>query len=99
MNQIDTVYLRGLDSFKDFQAGMAVVRLRTEDTTSKLTYKKAINQSGDSIEHEVMVSDARVMDKILRADNYRIVTKLIKNRLEVHDNAVTYALDNVEKLG
>lgn len=99
IRQIDTVYLRGIDSFKDFQSGMAVVRIRTENNTSKLTYKKSINQSGDAIEHEVTIDNAQVMNDILRADDYRIVTQVTKDRLEVSDGHITYALDNVEHLG
>jgi adenylate cyclase, class 2 len=99
IHQVDVVYLPGIDSFKSFQPGMAVVRIRTEDKISKLTYKKSLNQLGDSIEHEVLIGDAKIMHEILKADDYRIVTEVTKDRIEVHTEDVTYALDNVEQLG
>jgi adenylate cyclase class 2 len=99
LHQVDTVYLRGINSFKDFESGMSVVRLRSEGIVDTLTYKKALNQAGDSVEHEVVVSDAQKMDQILRAEDYRQVTKVIKDRSEAHYQNLTYALDNVQKLG
>lgn len=99
VHQIDTVYLKGIKSFKQFLPGMGVMRIRTEGGASKLTYKKAINQSGDSIEHELTISSAEIMQNILQEDDYRVVTQVTKDRLEVQTKEVTYALDYVENLG
>ena len=99
LSQEDTVFLHGISSFKEFSPGMPVVRIRTENGKSKLTYKKALNEQGDSIEHEVGIDNADTMHSILSADDYQVVTKVTKDRLEVKDGALTYALDTVRHLG
>lgn len=98
-SQIDIVFLRGIDSFKDFLPGMPVVRIRTEDGQSKLTYKKSINEQGDSIEHEVSIGNPSIMQSILEADDYRLATEVTKDRLEIKQGNITYALDIVKHLG
>ncbi len=99
ISQHDTVFLHGVDSFKDFSPGMPVIRIRTEDGHCTLTYKKALNEEGDSLEHEVGIDSASTMTEILQADNYRIVTAVLKDRLEIKQGHITYALDTVKRLG
>lgn len=99
VHQVDKVFLLGIDSFKDFKKGMPVVRLRTEGELTKLTYKKAINESGDSIEYELGIDSAPTMEAILLATDFRVVTIVVKDRIEVVDGSLTYALDTVDKLG
>jgi adenylate cyclase class 2 len=99
IHQVDKVFLLGIDSFKDFTVGMPVVRLRTEGSITKLTYKRAINDSGDSLEHELGVESAQIMEAILLETDFRVVTSVVKDRIEVSNGDFTYALDHVEKLG
>lgn len=99
IHQVDKVFLLGIDSFKDFTAGMPVVRLRTEGSSTRLTYKRAINDSGDALEHELGVESARIMEAILLETDFRVVTSVTKDRIEVSDGDLTFALDHVERLG
>jgi adenylate cyclase class 2 len=99
IHQIDKVFLQGIDSFKDFQLGMPVARLRVEGDRTKLTYKRAINQSSDSIEHESGVESEASIEAILLETNFKVVTHVVKDRIEVQDNGLTFALDEVEGLG
>lgn len=99
INQIDTIYLKGMSSFDEFVPGMPVVRIRTEDESSKLTYKRSINEAGDSVEHELTIGDPAEMNDILLAEDYRVATRVAKKRVEYKEDEVTYALDDVEGLG
>ena len=54
-----SVFLYNKTSFETFSQGEAVVRTRTEGDSTKLTYKRAINTAGDSVEHEVALSPSR----------------------------------------
>ena len=99
IHQVDTIYLKGVRSFMEFTQGMPVVRIRTEDSVSKLTYKRSINKAGDSVEHELSIGNPTEMDQILRAEGYQIVTRVVKDRSEVKSGEYTYALDDVKGLG
>lgn len=99
VHQIDKVFLQGIDSFKDFELGMPVVRLRAEGTHTKLTYKRAINKSGDSIEHESGVESAAAIEAFLLETDFRVVTQVTKDRVELQGDGLTFALDTVENLG
>jgi adenylate cyclase class 2 len=99
IHQVDKVFLRGIDSFKDFKPGMPVVRLRTEGEHTKLTFKRTINQGGDSIEHESGVGSVAAIEAILLETDFRLVTNVVKDRVEVQNDNLTFALDSVEGLG
>lgn len=99
VRQTDKVFLQGIDSFAEFAQGMPIMRLRTEGNTTTLTYKRRINDAGDSIEHELMISNADTMQAILAEMDYRLVTKVEKNRLEVKQGSIAFALDTVDELG
>lgn len=99
VTQNDTVFLQGINSFKEFTSDMPVVRIRNEGDRSTLTYKRALNRQGDSLEHEVGIDNSAAMEDILKADDYRIVTQVTKDRLEIKQGHVTYALDQVKYLG
>lgn len=99
IRQIDEIFLSGIDSFEDFKWGDPVVRLRIEGNTTKLAYKRQINDSGDSLEHELIVGSADTMRAILLAMGYRLVTKVDKMRTEITAESLTVALDTVKQLG
>jgi adenylate cyclase class 2 len=99
VRQIDEVFLYKIESFTEFKRGMPVARLRTIGDVTTLTYKRSINDAGDSIEHEVGVASANEMRAILRELGYIQVTVVDKIRLEtkIDDMAITH--DQVKGLG
>jgi adenylate cyclase class 2 len=99
VRQSDKVFLRGIDSFAGFTQGEPIMRLRTENNITTLTYKRRINDAGDSVEHELVIGNADTMQAILVEMNYRLVTKVEKDRLEVKKDLMTLALDAVDDLG
>ena len=99
VRQSDKVFLQGIDSFAEFKQGLPIMRLRTEDDTVTLTYKRCINDTGDTVEHELMIGDADTMQAILDEMDYRLVTRVGKDRLEVKEGSIVFALDTVDELG
>jgi len=99
IHQIDQVFLHGIESFKEFKPGMPVVRLRTVNEKTTLTYKRAINDAGDSLEHETDVDSAQVMQSILEEMGYKQVTLVDKTRIEIKKDELTVVVDNVARLG
>ena len=99
VEQNDQVLLQGINSFAEFRQGMPIVRLRSEDGNTILTYKRSINDSGDSIEHELEINNPNSMLAILQEMDYRIVTTVKKRRFEVQEGYATFALDTVDMLG
>ncbi len=99
IHQTDQVFLLGIDSFKEFKSGMPVMRLRTVGSKTQLTYKRAINDAGDTLEHELEVELAEAMQKILEEMDYRQVTIVDKNRVELKQDGLTLVLDKVARLG
>lgn len=98
-HQVDEVYLLGIGSFKDFIQGMPVIRLRTENGRTQLTYKRRMNDAGDMTEHELTIGSATVMRQILAEMDYRLVTLVDKVWRKVSTGEVTLALDCVKGLG
>ena len=99
MHQVDQVFLYNISSFKDFEQGMPVMRLRTANGNTQLTYKRAINNAGDCLEHELVVESAETMQRILEEMGYRHVTLVDKTRIEIKKDRLTLALDKVAGLG
>lgn len=99
VRQIDEVFLQGMDSFDEFKQGMPITRLRTADGVTTLAYKRRLNDGGDTIEHELVVSSADIMRAILGEMDYRSVTRVNKIRLEAKVDGMALALDTVEGLG
>ncbi len=99
MHQSDQVFLKGIDSFKDFKSDMPVIRLRTVNVKTQLTYKRAVNAAGDSLELELMVESCEIMQRILEEMDYRQVTIVIKDRVEMKEGELTLVLDKVARLG
>lgn len=97
--QADRVFLQGIDSFKDFKRNMPVVRLRTVNGKTEFAYKRAVNEAGDSLEHELVVESAEIMQKILEEMDFRQVTYIEKERIEKKEDGLTIVLDKVTRLG
>lgn len=99
VRQVDQVYLHGIDSFSDFKRGDPVVRLRTVNDESVLTYKRSINDSGDSVEHELTIGTPETMAAILMEMGYRLVTTVVKNRTIAKVGELAIMCDSVENAG
>jgi len=97
--QTDEVYLKGIPSFSEFEQGMPVLRIRTEDNMSTLTYKRAINAGGDAIEHETEIGSVDAMRRIVADMGFSQVTSVVKTRREATIGRFTLALDKVKQLG
>ncbi|HSX31685.1 MAG TPA: class IV adenylate cyclase [Candidatus Saccharimonadales bacterium] len=99
VRQTDEVFLQGMDSFATFKQGMPITRLRTAAGVTTLAYKRRLNDGGDMLEHELVVSSSDTMRAILSEMDYRPVTKVDKIRIEVKVSAMAIALDTVDGLG
>jgi adenylate cyclase class 2 len=99
IRQVDQVFLQGIMSFREFKPGMPVARLRTVNGETQLTYKRAINDSGDTLEHELGVESSEIMQKILEEMGYNQVTLVDKTRVEMKKDGLTLVLDKVARLG
>ena len=97
--QVDTVFLIRSDSFKDFTKGDPVVRLRIVNNDVSLAYKRAMNESGDAVEHEMKVESFDIACAMLADMGYKIVTEIRKHRKEYVLQDITVTLDEVEGLG
>lgn len=99
IHQVDEVFLRGIDSFRDFRRGMPVLRLRTVNGTTQLAYKRGINDAGDSVEHELKIGSREIMRDILSDMDCRPVVVVDKIRLQTKTTPLALMLDRVTGLG
>jgi adenylate cyclase class 2 len=99
VHQSDKVFLVKSDSFKTFTPGDPVARIRTVNGVSSMTVKRAINASGDSVEHEMTVDPASAAEGSLLEMGYKAVTDVEKIRTEYKRDDTTVAIDEVSKLG
>lgn len=99
VHQADRVYLQKSDSFKTFKVGDPVTRIREVNGSNTLTFKKAVNAQGDTIEHEMTVEPASEAEGFLLELGFNPVTNVDKVRTEFKLNNVTVALDEVMGLG
>lgn len=99
IHQSDKVYLQKSDSFRTFKVGDPVTRIREVNGSSTLTFKRAINSQGDTIEHEMTVEPASEAEDFLLEIGYKSVTDVDKIRTEFKLNNVTVSLDEVTSLG
>lgn len=99
VRQSDKVFLVKSDSFRTFKPGDPVTRIRTVNGVSSMTLKRAINTSGDSVEHEMTVNPASAAEGLLLEMGYKAVTDVDKIRTEYKRDDTTVALDEVSKLG
>lgn len=99
IRQIDQVFLLGIGSFDEFKSGMPVMRLRTVNDKTQLTHKRVVNDAGDTLEHELGVESAKIMQEILEEMGYNQVILVDKNRIELKRGELTLVLDKVSRLG
>jgi adenylate cyclase class 2 len=99
LHQVDEVFLPGMDSFATFKMGMPITRIREQQGTAKLAYKRQLNVQGDMLEHELGIESADIMRAILLELGYQSVVRVDKVRKEVKLNNIAIALDKVEGLG
>jgi predicted adenylyl cyclase CyaB len=98
VRQVDEVYLRGIDSFAEFEQGMPVARLRTVDGQTEFAYKRRLNDAGDMLEHEMSIGSAEGMRLILTDMDFRPVTIVDKMRLEAKSKEMSRMIDIVKGL-
>lgn len=99
VHQTDQVFLHGINSFAEFKRGDPVMRLRTTDDETTLTYKRSINAAGDTVEHELQVGSAAIMAAILQEMDYRPVTTVTKDRLTAKAGEIALMIDSVAGVG
>ncbi len=99
VHQADKVFLLNSDNFKTFTPGDPVTRLRTVNGSTTLTFKRAINVEGDSVEHEMTINPASAGEGLLLEMGYKPATNIEKMRTEYKLGEITIALDDVVGLG
>lgn len=99
--QIDSYYSPTGTSFYD--RGDRCLRVRTEDNTAFLSYKRIYEQDSQRQfieELETQVDSPEMIDKILKALGYRVEITVNKYRLNYRTrNGFLIALDSVKNLG
>ncbi len=98
-HQIDKVFLFQNNSFKNFKRGQPVIRIRSSNGVITLTYKRALNEGGDMLEHEVKVDSVDVTQAIVLELGYLLATDIEKKRQEFSFDNATVSLDEVVGLG
>jgi predicted adenylyl cyclase CyaB len=99
LHQIDEVFLYQKDSFTDHKQGEPVVRIRQQNGQVLFTVKRAMNDAGDSAEHELGIESHATMRAALIDMGYRSVVTIDKKRRHYGGDGITYALDEVANLG
>ncbi len=99
VHQVDTVFLHNSESFEGFKRGDPVVRVRIENNKATLTYKRALNNQGDAVEHEILVDPPGVAEEILKEVGFKLVTEIEKDRTNYKSVDINIALDEVKSLG
>ncbi len=97
--QADKIFLYKMDSFKNFTLGDPVMRLRSMDGKTLLTYKRAVNAAGDRVEHELGIDATETMEKILQELGYMLAIRVEKRRVEYKLGDIAACLDDVSGLG
>lgn len=96
--EIDIVYLYGVDDFSSFNPGDAVMRIRKKKHKIVLTMKKQVNDESN-IEHECEVNNIESMDSILKGIGFKQVARVEKFRKVLKINSAEVCLDKVKGLG
>jgi|SRR3989344_3785702 len=99
VHQVDTVFLRNSESFEGFKRGDPVVRVRIENNKATLTYKRALNDQGDAVEHEMLIDPPGAGEEILKEVGFKLVTKISKERTNYKSGDISIAVDKVQSLG
>lgn len=98
-HQADKIFLQRTDSFKDFVPGDPVMRLRQTDEKIMLTYKRAVTDGGDRIEHELSIDSFETAEALLKELGYKPVVMVDKVRAEYREGDMAMCLDEVKGLG
>lgn len=97
--QKDQVYLpSATESFREYEKGMPIVRIRTENDAVTLTLK-AGGEAHFTHEVETIVSDAEATSQIIEALSMHEVMEIDKTRTTYKCEGFTIALDRVVHLG
>lgn len=100
IRQVDTAFLLKGSSFKTFQRGDPVMRIRlTENGSVMLTYKRALHDGEDCVEYELTVDSAEMAKRLLQEVGYMPVVHVDKRRRTYRLGNVLVTLDDVENLG
>lgn len=99
LNQLDQVFLLKGDSFKIPNRSRPIMRIRSVNDVVKLTYKRSINDVGDSIEHELTIDSVSIAEALLTEIGYYLVVEIEKKRMEYVLPDATICLDEVKNLG
>jgi len=100
VQQEDTIYLINSKDFGEgFKKFDPVMRIRTVNGAHKMTYKRSINDDGDTVEHEITVTPIDPAKSMLLELGYHIVTNVNKKRTEFTKANVTVSVDEVARLG
>lgn len=96
--ELDIVYLFGINDFKNFKPGDAVMRIRQKDKKSTLTMKKQLNLTSN-LEIESDIADLEAMGKILQNIGFMEVVRVKKMRTTYSIQGTEVCFDSVEDLG
>ena len=86
--------------FPAVHAGRHFLRIRTQDDGRILfTYKSPVTGHQDKIEHELEISDANVMDQIIRRLPFYEYVRLGKTRQTAHAGDYELCFDQIDGVG
>lgn len=99
IRQIDTVFLpKDTPSFAQFRTGDPVLRIRTDETGTKIALKRQISQS-NNLELETTADDHSVLASIFSELGFNQVLEIEKQRIEFVGQKITIVVDTVKRLG
>lgn len=75
------------------------MRIRSSNNETLLTYKRAINEQGDRVEHELVIDSPEIAEKLLHELGYQKTVRVEKNRQEFTFDGVHILFDQVKDLG
>jgi len=99
IKQQDTIYLPKGIKFGAIPPNTSVLRIRKQKDKTLLTLKQSDYKELVSVERELAISDARIMDDIIKLTGYYPAVKVIKSRRKSYLNDVEICLDEVKNLG
>ncbi|MCL5435800.1 MAG: class IV adenylate cyclase [Patescibacteria group bacterium] len=98
--QADRIFLQNGVKMEQVTVNTPVLRIRKQDPGKiLLTYKHILGEELDKQEHEVEISDADEMEKILKFSGYYEIVRFTKRRRKCKIDGYTICLDEVEGLG
>ena len=96
--QRDVVFIDADTVGFNIKPGTPVVRVRSEGGKVSLTMKKRVTD-GQSVEHELYISDTDKMTQILENLGLKKTVEVVKQRKTAQINGLTYCLDIVDGAG